>query len=510
MVAHNLPLEEPLATEVTSALIDLAQLSEHAGSIRFNGLGGLANSMLKRLLVLCRAQRGAVLLNVGEQAGFETSKIKQASPSDAPTSAHTHLSPKAYRAFTLHATHEEEVSTLLTALPQADAHLHAQGLSCWISYRLSFGEFATESEQPLPTLPEPAKGLETLHETALPQARQPLQALLVMGWTGEHEGECASAVERCHTVLPLVADAAGAVIASILLAERVHELESTSVREAVAEMELLKAELLGTVSHELRSPLASIKGYTGTLLRHEHRLPREERHQFLLAINEASDRLEGIIERLLEVSQLETGQITIARSPIDVARLASEATMVMKERVMEQFPGRFTFNLRLEDADGTPSHTVPLILADPHRLREVLDNLLENAIKFSPEGGMIKVRLRPVVQVQTPVKGAPVTATSDHEEVDVDRAAQTPRQMLEIGVCDTGMGIPAEHLERVFDRFHRVDTRLTREASGLGLGLTICKRIVELHDGFIWAENGPQGKGSMFYVRLPISQMPLD
>ena len=184
--------------------------------------------------------------------------------------------------------------------------------------------------------------------------------------------------------------------------------------------------------------------------------------------------------------------------------------MVMKERVMEQFPGRFTFNLRLEDADGTPSHTVPLILADPHRLREVLDNLLENAIKFSPEGGMIKVRLRPVVQVQTPVKGAPVTATSDHEEVDVDRAAQTPRQMLEIGVCDTGMGIPAEHLERVFDRFHRVDTRLTREASGLGLGLTICKRIVELHDGFIWAENGPQGKGSMFYVRLPISQMPLD
>src|SRR5205823_9214083 len=119
--------------------------------------------------------------------------------------------------------------------------------------------------------------------------------------------------------LPLVADAVGAGIVSILLAERVHELESTSVREALQGMELLKAELLATVSHELRSPLASIKGYAGTLLRHERRLSREERRQFLLAINEASDRLEVIIERLLEVSQLETDQITIARSPVNVA-----------------------------------------------------------------------------------------------------------------------------------------------------------------------------------------------
>jgi signal transduction histidine kinase len=138
-------------------------------------------------------------------------------------------------------------------------------------------------------------------------------------------------------------------------------------------MELLKAELLGTVSHELRSPLASIKGYAGTLLRHE-RLSRVERHQFPLAINEASDRLEVIIERLLEVSQLETGQITIERTPVDVAHLASEAIAAIEERVTEQFPGRFTFNLRLERADGTPSRTVPIILGEPRRLRKVLDN----------------------------------------------------------------------------------------------------------------------------------------
>ena len=466
--------------------------------------------MLKRLLMLCGAERGAVLLKVGEHAGVEPGEATQA-PLSHPAPSSTHLSPQAYRALALHDIHEEEVFVLLTTFPPADAHIHAPGLSCWITYRLSFGELVTESEQPLSALSESARSLETPHEApralAIPsQAGQPLQALLVMGWTGKHKGECAAAVRRCHTLLPLVANAAGAVIASILLAERVHELESTSVREALEGMELLKAELLGTVGHELRSPLASIKGYAGTLLRHERRLSREERHQFLLAINEASDRLEVIIERLLEVSQLETGQITIERSPVDVAHLASEAIVAIEERVTGQFPGRFTFNVRLEHADGTPSQTVPLILADPRRLREALDNLLENAIKYSPEGGIIEVRLRSVVHIAVPMQGA---APNDGEASD-QPATQLPRQMLEICVCDTGIGIPAEHLERIFDRFHRVDTRLTREINGLGLGLTICKRIVELHDGFIWAENGPDQKGSTFYMRLPVNQVPLD
>src|SRR5690349_24822040 len=102
----------------------------------------------------------------------------------------------------------------------------------------------------------------------------------------------------------------------LLLKERVDELEREMVRVALEGMELLKAELLGTVSHELRSPLASIKGYAATLLRHERRLSREERHQFLLAINEASDRLEIIIERLLEMSQLDTKAIGLACSPV--------------------------------------------------------------------------------------------------------------------------------------------------------------------------------------------------
>src|SRR2546426_9065566 len=166
-----------------------------------------------------------------------------------------------------------------------------------------------------------------------------------------------------------------------------NDLEELTGRKALREMDLLKAEMLASVSHELRSPLASIKGYAATLLHHERRISREERHQFLLAINESSDRLEIIIQRLLEVSQLETGEVTIERFPVDMLYLAKEAIAAIEERISEQQPGRLLFKLSLEHADGTPATSVPLILADQRRLREVMDNLLENAVKFSPGGG---------------------------------------------------------------------------------------------------------------------------
>ncbi|HEX9134505.1 MAG TPA: ATP-binding protein, partial [Ktedonobacteraceae bacterium] len=447
--------------------------------------------LLARLLALCAAQRGAVLLGVDERV-----------MSELPSSHH-----KTFRALALNGIGEEEAHALLTTFPSADAGAQTgSDLTCWITYRLSIGEFMVESglyshdilsPQELRNLPSDGWSPELV--------RQPLHALVVIGWTVENDNECASAVERGHRLLPFVADAVCAVIVSILLVERIHELEASKIRDALRGMELLKAELLGTVSHELRSPLASIKGYAATLLRHERRISREERHQFLLAINEASDRLEIIIRRLLEMSQLETGEVTIERSPVDMAYLSNEAIAAIEERISEQLPGRFIFKLSLEHADGAPATSVPLILADPRRLREVMDNLLENAVKYSPGGGAIKVILHPVTQVHT----TQVERSSpDDNAAGGQQSMHIPRQMLEILVCDNGMGIPVEHLERIFDRFHRVDTRLTREVNGLGLGLAICKRIVEMHDGFIWAENRPNGKGSIFHVRLPIDEIP--
>ena len=286
--------------------------------------------------------------------------------------------------------------------------------------------------------------------------------------------------------------------------------QDEQVNRSLQEMELLKAELLATVSHELRSPLASIKGYAATLLRHEGRISREERHEFLVAIAAASDRLEHIIDRLLELSQLETGTVSIERSPVDVVRLAHEAITVAEQQASTQLRGHFTFHLRLKDAAGVPTQEKPLIMADPRRLREVLDHLLENAINYSPEGGVIDVVVQPVQALLPAGKAskrerkAEVLSQSDDAHIpDVQPEGQQLRQLVEICVCDYGLGIPVEHLDRIFDRFHRVDTQLTREVNGLGLGLTICKHIVELHDGVIWAESCTAG-GSAFHVRLPV------
>lgn len=286
------------------------------------------------------------------------------------------------------------------------------------------------------------------------------------------------------------------------------ELKTNTMQEVGESKELLKADVLGTVSHELRGPLAAIKGYAMTLLRQEHHLAREERRQFLQAINEASDRLEVIIERLLEVSQLETGQVTLHLSPVDMMYLASEAIAALEERVTDRFPGRFTFHVRMENANRKPAQSVPLVLADPRRLREVLDNLLDNAIQYSPEGGSVSVVMRPVFQVRSAKEGVSGTNEDGRQPASI-ATTYAAQNMLEICVDDEGRGIPADQLESIFNRFHRVDTRLIREANGLGLGLAICKYIVELHHGVIWAENKPGGKGSVFHLRLPLSDEPL-
>lgn len=487
MVTRDLSLQEPLASDVTATVIHLAELSQRAASTSSEALSIVANEMLERLLVLFAAQRGAVLLSMQVHIPSEQPSLP------APTN------PKFLRTLAVYGMREEEVHALLPGFPPANAEYLASeaapDLSCWITFRLPIGNFIAESRR--------LQG-SSLPELSSSRSRQPLQALLVLGWDGQEDGTCVSAVERGHTLLPFIADAAGAVIVSILQAEHVHELESASVQKALDEMELLKAELLATVSHELRSPLASVKGYTATLLRHEHRLSRGERHQFLLAISEASNRLELIIERLLEISQLETDAIIIERLPIDIARLAQEALIAAEEGASAYSPDRFIFNLRLEDTDGNPATNAPLILADPRRLREVLDNLLENAMKYSPEGGTINIVLRPTMQSYTNSAKARMRYHHKHTSRAHDLSSRhLNRGMLEIRISDSGMGIPGEHLERIFERFHRVDMRLTREVNGLGLGLAICKRIVELHDGMIWAESSPNG-GSTFHVLLPI------
>ncbi|HEX6816975.1 MAG TPA: ATP-binding protein [Ktedonobacterales bacterium] len=254
----------------------------------------------------------------------------------------------------------------------------------------------------------------------------------------------------------------------------------------------IEAELLATVSHELRTPLAAIKGYATTLLRHEHRLPHAERREFLEAIGQASDRLEATIDRLLEMSQLESGAVRLERFPLDIERLVEDAVLAVRQTSEKHLPGQYTFRMTRPPAGNASELSTLLVRADARRLRHALDQVLENAVTFSPRGGTIATTIR-------------VDGMRQQGDLAARASRWRSQPVVEIEVHDSGMGIPAEHLERIFERFHRVDNRLAREGEGMGLGLAIARRIIELHGGIIWAVSTP-GDGSTFHVRLPLHE----
>jgi signal transduction histidine kinase len=265
------------------------------------------------------------------------------------------------------------------------------------------------------------------------------------------------------------------------------------------------AELLSTMSHELRTPLATIKAYTATLLRGAHSLSSDERQAFLLAIEQAGDHLEVVIEHLLEMASLETGVLALELSAVNLVQLLREAASAAERRAeAEQGVAARRLRFQLEDRRSAPGEAV-FIEADRDLLSKVLDQLLENAINYSPEGGTIEVALRTVSSSDGAQPADPPPEGGDgpsSQAVPSLPGGPGEQEWVEISVHDEGLGIAAEHLALVFDPFYRVDTRLARDVNGLGIGLTNCKRIVELHGGEVWVES-TVGVGSTFHVRLP-------
>lgn len=222
----------------------------------------------------------------------------------------------------------------------------------------------------------------------------------------------------------------------------------------------VKAALISTVSHELRSPLAVIKGYARTLLLDDD-WDVATRREFLQSIDAESSRLQALVENLLDLSQLEAGALPIDKQPVSLASLAGRVV----ERLERSGPGP---RLTLRFADDLPA-----VLADPARIDQVLANLVENARKYAP-------------------------ADSTVELWGEERAGE-----VVVGVTDQGPGIPPEHLPRVFERFYRVDNSLSRKVGGTGLGLAIARGLVEAHGGRIWAMSDGDGRGSTFAFALP-------
>jgi signal transduction histidine kinase len=270
---------------------------------------------------------------------------------------------------------------------------------------------------------------------------------------------------------------------------------------------LLSTEILANVSHELRGPLTTIKGYAATLRRHEQRLLPEERHAFLRAIEEASDHLALLMDHFFELAQLETGMLPFVPEPVPLVSLVQEALQTAQKQIQANqqdgasglCPRPLTLNLE-QMASLSPSEE-PLIWADRQRIHEVLLHLLENALLYSPQGSPVEIIVRPLQwSSKRQLHPRPLHPTL----LDGQRSPMPPaEQGFEICICDHGIGISDEHLEQIFERFYRIDTRLVREVNGLGVGLTICKYIVEMHEGHIWVES-QVGQGSTFHLWLPV------
>ncbi|GCF09571.1 sensor histidine kinase [Dictyobacter arantiisoli] len=252
----------------------------------------------------------------------------------------------------------------------------------------------------------------------------------------------------------------------------------------------LPTELLATLSHELRSPLAIIKGYVTSLLLYDQMITPEERLDFLHSINEGSDRLAQTIDRILELTQLENGSVIIRPALVDLFQLLRTVTEeVEQEQAILQ--REHAVNLRQIQADGTTTAEDYLVLAEQPRLHTAFKNLLDNAFKYSPTGSPIDITIMPVQREQV----------SKHLKPSLNGRADTS-ELLSVTIRDYGNGIPPDQLERIFERLHRIEMNLIHEIHGLGLGLTISKHIIELHHGTIWAES-TLGSGSTFSVILP-------
>ncbi len=267
---------------------------------------------------------------------------------------------------------------------------------------------------------------------------------------------------------------------------------------------LLSTEILANVSHEFRGPLTTIKGYAATLRRHEQRFSPEERHAFLQAIEEASDHLALLMDRFFELAQLEAGMLPFVPEPVPLVSLVQAA----QKHAQANKPDGAAYDLcsspltlNLEQMASLSPSEEPLIWADRQRIHEVLLHLLENALLYSPQGSPVEIVVRPL---QLSSERQPLPRPLPPTLLDGQRSPMPlAEQGFEICICDHGIGIPDEHLEQIFERFYRIDTRLIREVNGLGVGLSICKYIVEMHGGQIWVES-QVGQGSTFHLWFPV------
>ncbi len=243
--------------------------------------------------------------------------------------------------------------------------------------------------------------------------------------------------------------------------ERIRLMEKQQEASLLLESDKLRTALLNSVSHELRTPLASIIGSVSTLLESEMLYSQQDRHELLLNIQDGANRMDRVVANLLDSARLESGMVHLKLDWCDLEDVIGTALRRLREAV------------RNRDIKFAASSTVPMLRADSVLLEQVLINLLDNALKYSPSSSSIEINL------------------------------VTEADKIIISVADRGLGIPLDELPHIFDKFYRIRLPAYR-VDGTGLGLSICKGIIEAHGGEIWAENRPGG-GAIMKFSLPAS-----
>jgi PAS domain S-box-containing protein len=232
------------------------------------------------------------------------------------------------------------------------------------------------------------------------------------------------------------------------------------------QLEEIKADFISTASHELRTPLAAVYGAAQTLLRHDFALDEVGRERFVSLIADESERLGRIVNEILLANQLDAGRLDIEFEPFDPQELVERVV----EATRTYAPPSVT--LKVDAPEG-----LPRVSADLDKVRQVLVNLVENAIKYSPDGGGVEV------------------------------GARARGDFIRFHVKDEGLGVAPEEQERIFEKFYRADPQMTRGVGGTGLGLYICKELIGRMGGRIWVESN-SGKGSTFAFELRATEVP--
>ncbi len=263
------------------------------------------------------------------------------------------------------------------------------------------------------------------------------------------------------------------VEASAAGGQRAHEASAVLVFHDITNLrrlEMVRKDFVANVSHELRTPLTSIRGYVEALLDGTKDDP-DMQTEFLRVISTQAERLHLLLDDLLQLSRIESGAVAFKREAVRAEDVVARSVAIIHPLAEKK-------HHRIEVACAK---NLPPVRGDEDRLVQVLTNLLDNAVKYTPDGGIISV---------TTQAGGP--------RPDGAGVGQT----VEICVMDTGLGIPEADRPRIFERFYRVDKARSRDLGGTGLGLAIVKHIVEQHGGQVWVE-GHAPSGSRFVVRLP-------